>query len=130
MDLAQFWILLALTVICNLIWPPVTLLITLAWGVLSTKKTLAYAQSIEKKVTDAISTLEEEAKTEDLLAEILTKQSEELKTLLSAYRANTLQAVQKEIDTAKQDVIKQQQAAGKGPGIQEMIMAGLSAMQS
>lgn len=119
----EWWILVLLTVFCNLIWPPITLAITLWYGIRSTKQTLSYAQSIEKKVTDAIKKQEETEQTEDMLAAIVEQQGKDLKQMLDGFRGDVIKKVENEIKTAKDD-IKAQSNGGKGPGLQEMLAAG------
>lgn len=54
----EFWILLAMTVILNLCWPPITLWLTYRFGRKSTLATLAEASSIGDKVDVAIHEIE------------------------------------------------------------------------
>jgi hypothetical protein len=125
----DWWILVLLTVVCNLIWPPVTLAITLWWGIRSTNKTLSRADAIEKKVTAAIATLDEERKTENVLAEILEEQEKGLKQMLDGFRGDIIKKVEGEIKDAKAEIstgagIK----AGDKPSIQDLLMAGAMGM--
>ena len=121
----EWWILVLLTLACNLIWPPVTLAITLWWGIRSTNKTLSYAQAIEGKVTKAIAKLEEDQKTENVLADILEEQEKGLKQMLDGFRGDIVKRVEGEIADAKKEI---QSSSGSGkdgkPSAQDLLMAG------
>lgn len=122
MPTLEWWILVALTVVCNLIWPPITLAITLWWGIRSTNKTLSYAQSIEKKVTDAIKKQEEAEKTEDLLAAIVEQQGKEMKAMLDGFRGDVIKKVDQKIDEAEAK-ISQKSTGGAQPSALDKALA-------
>jgi len=123
----DWWILLTCTILFNIIWPPITLAITLYWGIRSTQKTLSRADAIEKKVTDAINEMEKEAKTEDMLAQIVSEQGEAMKQMMQGFKGDIIKSVDKEISEAKQSLQAQAHQGGK-PDINSIVMAGLSAL--
>ena len=106
----DWWILLGCTILFNVIWPPITLAITLIWGMRSTKKTLSYAQSIERKVTKAIEDMEREAKQEDVIAGLLAEQEKGLKAMLDGFRGDIIKKTEAQISEAKAQVQAQVQA--------------------
>ena len=121
----DWWILLACTILFNIIWPPITLAITLYWGIRSTNKTLERADAIEKKVKDAIAKLEEDTKTENILADILAEQEKGLKQMLDGFRGDVIKKVEGEITKAKDDLRNSGGSGANGkPSIQDMLMAG------
>jgi len=120
----EWWILILITVVCNLVWPPITLAITLWWGIRSTNKTLSYAQSIERKVTKAIDTLNQDIKTEDTVASIVEAQTVQMKAMLDGFRGDIIKKVENEITTAKQQIV--QQAPSHKVDTNELIMAGMA----
>lgn len=125
----DWWILLLVTLLANLIWPPVTLAITLYWGVRSTNKTLEKASAIEKKVTDAIAAMNAEAKTEDVIVSLLDAQAADLKVMLTGYKGDLVKTVDGQLQAAEQRIkTSMPQAAGQASTVDRLLTLGMTMM--